>query len=201
MSVPVVSRGRVNLDTSACTAWISWRRIRSRSAVRCAGNSSSHTATCAANSLSAMVSCSQREKSPRSRWYCSARGSQMPYRGAEIAHSACRRDGLAVDRPKVEPPLLGQRDVGIFVTVPHVGRAALGDGEREAPRRRTAHWPAGAFVRRHLLRCRDCRFPAPRRCRRSPWRAVPPARTMTTRSRRDVSSALLRDCRAGGPRR
>ena len=111
------------------TAWTSWRRIRSRSAARCASSSSSHTATCAANSLSAMVSSSQREKSPRSRWYWSARGIEMPYRGAEITHSACCGDDLAVDWPEVEPPLSGQGDVGIFVAVPHVGRPALCDSE------------------------------------------------------------------------
>ena len=49
-----------------------------KNSARCASSSSSHTATCMANSLSAMISSSQREKSPRSGWYWSARGSRCP---------------------------------------------------------------------------------------------------------------------------
>ena len=45
---------------------------------------------------------------------------EMPYRGAEITHRACRGDDLAVDWPEVEPPLSGQGDVGILVAVAHV---------------------------------------------------------------------------------
>jgi hypothetical protein len=55
---------------------------------------------------------------------------QMPYRGPEVVHRRRRSGVLAVYWSEVEPSLVGQGDVGVFVAVPYVRGPAACDGER-----------------------------------------------------------------------